>query len=247
LALFGDNFLEILELADRAAILPHAPGQFSFGAHNQAYLDRGEGMSMLAWYSNDAHADAQRFQASGCGEYAPVDFSRNALLPSGEVVQFGFSLAFAAHVAMPRLAFFACQQHHPPKLFWRPQYQRHPNGAQRIIEVVLSANEPERHCDFLERASGGQAQPISGGLSIETTRGRLTILDQAEAARRFGGAAENDEPRFRALRFAVEDRSAAERIMRKHGVSGISRGGIALVPADAAHGVALEWSGGGTL
>jgi len=57
-ALFGDAFLELLAVLDPVAVPPHAPGQFSFGAHNQAFLTEGEGMSMLAWHSSDARAGA---------------------------------------------------------------------------------------------------------------------------------------------------------------------------------------------
>ena len=34
------------------------------------------------------------------------------------------------------LAFFVCQQH-TPEAFWKPDYQRHRNGAQRIAAVTL--------------------------------------------------------------------------------------------------------------
>jgi len=241
LALFGDNFLELLAVADPAAISAPAPGQFSFGAHNQAFLARGEGMSMLAWHGIDARADAQRFRESGCGAYAPVDFGRDALSPSGATVRFAFSLAFATDAAMPRLAFFTCQQRHAPDLFWRPKYQGHANGTRRIVEVVLSAAEPERHRNFLERVSDGRAEPIRGGLSIEATRGRLTMLDQDEAAHRLGGVPEDGEPRFRAVGLAVENRTAAERLMRESGIDVIRRGDVSLVPASAAHGLALEF------
>jgi hypothetical protein len=30
---------------------------------------------------------------------------------------------------MPGIALLHCQQRHPPELFWKPDYQRHPNGA----------------------------------------------------------------------------------------------------------------------
>jgi hypothetical protein len=224
LALFGDNYLELLAVADRAAISAQAPGQFSFGAHNQAFLADGEGMSMLAWHSTDVRADAQRFRESGCGAYAPIDFGRDALSSSGKPVRFEFSLAFATDAAMPRLAFFACQQRHGPDLFWRrPQYQQHANGAQRIVEIVISAGEPERHCRFLEQVSDGFAEPVAGGFAIATAGGRLTMLEPAAAARRFGGPPGDGAPRFCAVRLAVADGGAA-----------------ALVPASAAHGLALE-------
>lgn len=239
-ALFGDAFIELLAVSDPAAVPPHAPGQFSFGAHNQAFLAEGEGMSMLAWQSSDAHGDARRFDADGCGAYAPFDFGRDVVLSSGERARFNFSLAFATDPAMPRLAFFVCQQRHPPELFWRPRYQQHPNGTQRIAEVVLSAAEPGRHRTFLERICEGIAEEVLGGFSLRTTGGRLTLLDPAEAAHRFGGSAEDGRPHFRAVRFEVADLAAAEQLLRSNRIEVTGRGGGLLVPATQTHGLALE-------
>src|ERR1043165_2709951 len=47
LAMFGNNFLELLAVTDAAAVPPAAPGHFSFAAHNQDFLADAEGMSML--------------------------------------------------------------------------------------------------------------------------------------------------------------------------------------------------------
>ena len=73
------------------------------------------------------------------------------MLPAGGTARVEFSPAFATDPAMPGIAFFTCQQRHPPKLFWKPEYQHHPNGALRVIEVVMSAPEPVEHRGFLER------------------------------------------------------------------------------------------------
>ncbi|HEX9590413.1 MAG TPA: VOC family protein, partial [Bradyrhizobium sp.] len=51
LAMFANNFLELLAVTDAAAIPAAAPGRFSFAAHNQDFLAAAEGMSMLAWHS----------------------------------------------------------------------------------------------------------------------------------------------------------------------------------------------------
>ena len=148
LAMFGNNFLELLAVTDAAAVPPAAPGQFSFAAHNRDFLATGEGMSMLAMHSTDAHADAARFKADHIGAYAPFDFGRDAVLPGGGTARVEFSLAFATDPAMPGIAFFTCQQRHPPELFWKAEYQHHPNGALRVIEVVMSAPEPAEHRGF---------------------------------------------------------------------------------------------------
>src|SRR5262245_44683106 len=62
LAMFGNNFLELLAVTDAAAVPPAEPGRFSFAAHNQDFLATADGMSMLALHSTDAHADAVRFK-----------------------------------------------------------------------------------------------------------------------------------------------------------------------------------------
>ncbi len=131
----GSNFLELLALNDAARIPPHGPpDHFSFAAFNQAFLGRiGEGASMLVFASRDARADVAAFRARGLVTYAPFDFGRKAMLPDGREAQVGFSLAFVTHPEMPDAAFFTCQQRHPPELFWRPAYQRHANGAERLV------------------------------------------------------------------------------------------------------------------
>ena len=56
LAQFGGSFLEILAVADPAAIPSGDGTHFSFGAFNRDYLEGGEGLSMLVLKSGDAAA-----------------------------------------------------------------------------------------------------------------------------------------------------------------------------------------------
>jgi hypothetical protein len=91
LAMFGNNYLELLAVTNAAAVLAAAPGRFGFAAHHQRFLTAAEGMSMLAWHSADAHADAARFAANDVSAYAPFDFGGDAVLPGGATARFGFS------------------------------------------------------------------------------------------------------------------------------------------------------------
>src|SRR5690349_24604484 len=59
------NFLELLAVADPAAIPKPAVGKFSFAAFNDAFLKRHEGFSMLVLASKDAAADAVEFKRLG--------------------------------------------------------------------------------------------------------------------------------------------------------------------------------------
>src|SRR5215469_133072 len=109
LAVLEDNYLELLTVSDPGAIPPPTDRDFSFGAHTQGFLAGGEGMSMLAFKSTDAHADAAGFAARGVSIFKPYDFSRNAVLPDNRTLRVAFSLAFATDPDLPRLAFFTCQ------------------------------------------------------------------------------------------------------------------------------------------
>lgn len=242
LAMFADNFLELLAVTDAAAVPPAAPGRFSFAAHNQDFVTRGEGMSMLALHSADAHADAAHFSAHHMGAYAPFDFGRDALLPDGRSARVEFSLAFATDPAMPGIAFFTCQQRHPPELFWKPDYQRHPNGATRVIEIVMSAPEPARHREFLERLMDSAAELAPGRLTVGKTGDRITVLGPAELSRRLPGVTGDASPRFCAARLAVADLDATRRTLTANGVDFEMSGAVLLVPPAASHGLALEFA-----
>ena len=247
LAMFGNNFLELLAVADTAAVPAAAPGRFSFAAHHQNFLVTAEGMSMLAWHSADAHADAARFAANGMGAYAPFDFGRDAVLPAGGTARVEFSLAFATDPAMPGIAFFTCQQRHPPELFWKPDYQRHPNGALRVVEVVMSAPEPAARRAFLERMTETTAELASGRLTVGRTGDRITVLSPLETARRLPGFAVDSSPRFCAARLAVADLDATKRELKNNGVDFEATDGVLLIPPAASHGLALEFVEQGTI
>ena len=241
LAMFANNFLELLAVTDDAAVPPAAPGRFSFAAHNRDFLLTGEGMSMLAMHSTDAHADATRFKANHIGAYAPFDFGRDAVLPGGGAARVEFSLAFATDPAMPGIAFFTCQQRHPPELFWKAEYQRHPNRALRVVEVVMSAPEPAAHRAFLERITESTAELAPGRLTVGARGDRITVLGPAEMARRLPGLAVAPSPRFCAARVAVTDLEATKRVLKTNGVGFEVSGAVLLVPPAVSHGLALEF------
>jgi hypothetical protein len=241
LAMFGNNFLELLAVTDAAAVSPAAPDKFSFAAHNRDFLATAGGMSMLAMHSADAHADAARFRANHIGDYAPFDFGRNAVLPDGGTARVEFSLAFATNPAMPGIAFFTCQQRHPPELFWKRDYQRHPNGALRVIEVVMSAPEPAAHRGFLEHITESAAELAPGRLTVGARGDQITVLGPAEMVRRLPGLAVAPSPRFCAARLAVTDLDASKRALKNNGVDFKTTGAVLLIPPAASHGLALEF------
>ena len=176
----GRNFIELLEVDRPQTMAPHdfaaTPPFFSFGAHSKAYLDAaGNGMSGLVLTGGDAREEVDVFRRAGLETYAPFDFERQATLPDGTQVTVAFSLAYVTSPAMPRIVFFTCHQK-APQYFWKPEFQKHANGAQRIAAVYVVAEEPAAHRAFFEGLTEGAAEEIEGGLHLPCGDGALRVV-----------------------------------------------------------------------
>lgn len=184
----GRNFIELVEVDRPRLLKAHdfdiTPAHFGFGAHNQAYLAKRQGMSALVFATHDAEAEAERLADAGLTPYQPLHFERQATQPDGTVTTVAFTLAFATSPLMPEIAFYFCQNHYPEN-FWKPAFQSHANGAREITQVVLAAQDPDRHGDFLAALTGvapgatqslaivrgesGESETLFTGLEIATT------------------------------------------------------------------------------
>lgn len=214
------NFIELLAVVDPAKIAPPRAGEFAFGPFNKAFLEKREGFSMLVFASDDARRDQAEFAQAGLETYAPFDFSRKAKLPGGEEVTVAFSLAFVTDRRLPEAGFFVCQQH-APEYFWKPEYQSHANGAIAVTEAIMVADDPASLGDLFAGLQGKDAvSPADGGISVQTARGRVVVLDRRRAADRFGDALPRGPatPHFVAYRVAVKDPAAARALLDAAGV-----------------------------
>jgi catechol 2,3-dioxygenase-like lactoylglutathione lyase family enzyme len=238
------NFLELLAVVDRRLIKPVEPGSFAFAAFNERFLAAREGMSMLVFASDDARRDHREFAARGLQTYAPFDFSRLAKQPDGSEAAVGFSLAFVTEPQMPEAAFFVCQQH-APQYFWKPDYQRHRNGALSVDEVVMVAPDPGAFAGFFAKLQPDGAVASDGGrLTVGTSRGTITVLDAAGFAARFPANPPpvRATPHFAAYRLHVATLAATAAVLRANDVT-FRRHGVAIQvgPAET-FGVTLEFT-----
>jgi hypothetical protein len=238
------NFLELLAVADPAKIPPAEPGRFSFGAFNQGFLKRRQGLSMLVFRSADARGDHAEFKARGLEIYEPFDFSRQAKLPDGSSKTVAFSLAFVTEPRMPDAAFFTCQQH-APEFFWKPEYQRHANGARAVVEVVMLANDPGGFAEFFGKLTEpGTVSRSAGTLTVALGKGMLNLLDATRLAQRFPGIRLRDvlrKPHFAGYSIAVEDLGVAEAMLKRNDVSHALSGDRLQIPAEHGFGAVIEF------
>ena len=210
-------FLELLALADRTQVAPHAPRYFSFGAFNRDALARGEGLSMLALESRDAYADALAFREAGVGDFDVLDFERDAKRPDGATIKVAFSLAFAGDPNAAEIGFFTCQ-HRFPENFWNPAFQVHPNTAVTLVGIVMVAAQPSDFGKFLS-AFAGQPIGTSAGPVAKMPRGDIQITTPAAFENAFDAPPPDtaSSARLAALRVGVRDLAATATVLNGAG------------------------------
>jgi hypothetical protein len=238
------NFIELLTVAEPEKIQPLATGGFTFGAYNKGFLDKREGFAGLVFASDDARRDQKDFASNGLQTYPTFDFSRQAKLPSGQEVTVGFSLSFVTDPRMPEVVFFVSQQH-AAQHFWKPEYQRHANGAISISEAIMLADDPASLSDLFAGLQGKDAVTAGAGqLTVKTARGQVTVLDRRRAAERFGDALPKgpQSPHFIAYRIAVSDVVHTTTPLDRAGVAHHTHAGALQVRASDAFNTIVEFA-----
>ena len=235
---FPGVFIELLATAEMERIPPARPRTLSFGAFTRDFLAKGEGLSMLVLEGKGAAADAQALRAAGIGDFDVFDFEREGKRPDGSSVKVAFSLAFAADPKAPDTGFFTCQQHYPEN-FWNPAFQKHANGVTGIAGVVFVAENPADHHIFLKAFAGvSDLASTSSGITIETPRGEIQVMDPAAFRLHFAVAPPDVSRgmRLAAVRFAARDIAMTRAALAANASERMDK---LIVPPQAAHGATL--------
>jgi len=242
LAQMQGSYLELLAMADPAAIPEPTATRFSFAAFNRDYLKEREGLSMLALKSKDAAADRADFEKRGLPVYDPLRFERIAKGPDGSERTVAFSVTFTSDARIHRQAgFFTCQ-HHFPENFWRPEYQRHANGALRVDSAVFVTRDPADFHEFLTNLTG-QHDMLSTSLHVrfDLGKGSVDVLSPVAFRAFFGEDAGADPRRFTAYRVAVADLDKTRALLMANAVPFKELSGALVVPSDFAQGAAIAF------
>ncbi len=236
-------FIELLTVAEPEK-LAGAGFAALFGAFNQAFLQRREGLSFLMLESRDAEADARDFAAAGIAASPALRFEREGRAPDGGKRKVGFELAFARDARAPAIGFATCRQHHPEN-FWNPSFQQHANGACAIAGAVIVAENPSDHHIFLSAFTGErELNATSSGITAPTPRGELQIMDGAAFRSHFGVPPPDpaDGARLAALRLAVRDEATLMAALDAGAVPHILHMGHVVVAPQNAMGATLVFA-----
>lgn len=233
---FENNYLELLALTRPHDVPAERAGHFSFARFNQAYLARHEGFAMLVLDSDDADRDLRTWAAAGVQTFAPFRFSRSAMLPDGEEVTVGFSLAHCQPPNAPWLGWFACQ-HYRPSYFHQPRYRDHANRAFALQDVWISGPGALELSAFVATTVGAPAVRQDDRVVVETRHGKIVLATPEAFAAAFGVAPPHsaDGPHLAAFTVLCK---GLDRVP-----TGLSRVGERLVlPPGQASGAALAFA-----
>ena len=139
---------------------------------------------------------------------------------------------------MPEAGFFVCQQRFPEN-FWSPAAQVHPNGALGIVGLTVVCDRPAEATAFLAAFLDAPGRPIGGGAAFALEGARLECLTPATYAAQFGAPPAG--PGLAAMRIAVADLGASERLLRANRIDPRGHAGMAIVDASAAMGALIAF------
>ena len=209
-----------------------------------AILDRGEGLSAAAWRTDDARATHNALRRAGVDAPEPIEFGRAVTLPTG-TVEARFSICLLPEGAAPALPSFFCQ-HHTRDYVWRPEWQRHPNGAQAIAAVTVAHPDPVSLRGGWEALAGAERVAAKkDGLELHLDRVTIHLVTRDGAERRFAQRlvwGDAELPRPVGLTLRVRDLRATREYLTSTAVpySPSEPGAIAVGPGWT-HGVVLEF------
>ena len=225
--MFGSDYVELL-----AVPRPHPAMQYYTD-----FLAKGEGLGAIALATDDAHGLHASFAAEGIVADAPLDFSR----PVEGLGDARFRIVQLPPDTSPGCRVFACQ-HFTRDVVWRPQYQRHANGATHIAAVAVVAEDPEPAAASYGKLLAAKPQKIEEGLLVQTGSAPIALASRWKLGHRLHGVGLPLRPRplVAALFVRVVDRASAAGVLRRNGLNPVAlTDGSFAVSAQDAHGVAV--------
>lgn len=225
--MFGRDYVELL-----AVPRPHPATQYYAD-----FLAKGEGLGAIALGTDDTNGLHASLAADGIAADAPLDFSR----PVQGLGEARFRIVQLPPTASPGCRMFACQ-HFTRDVVWRPENQRHANGAAEIAAIAVVAEDVQAAAADYGRLVGMRPQKIEEGLLVQTGSAPIALASRWKLGHRLHGVGlpPRARPLVAALFVRVGNRAHAATVLRRNGLKPVAlRDGSFAVSADDAHGVAI--------
>lgn len=209
-------------------------------------IGRYTGLHLAAFACADAAAERERLSGAGFAVQPVVSLSRETATERGTgTLRFTVVRPQPGSLPEGRIQFLT---HETPDLLWQERWMTHPNGAERLADVVFCVADPDEAAERYERYLGRRPTRIAGGRLIPCERGRLALLDRDGLA---AALPETEVPALPfmtgyALRCADIGRTRAWLEGQGFACADTGHGAIRVVPPAALGGTLVFMAGGAT-
>jgi hypothetical protein len=246
LMMFENNFIELIGIDDRSKFGTGEVDGFCYGRTLGQFLERSEGLGLVALHSKDIEGDFAAVRSTGLPAQQRVDFRRKLTKADGTPDEAVVSLGMLMDTELGDASNFLCQQHRP-EFIWRKDWQNHPNGAVAVDEVVYVAADPRLLENRWTKLFGPESISwVDDHVEADTGCGRLLALTPMQVKQRFASVgmpvSYTDKPHGVALQVRVRDLPQAARVLTENGVAHArTERGIAVTPGSAGN-VIIEFA-----
>lgn len=141
---------------------------------------RHEGLWQVGLKTPDADRLHANLTASGVPMDAPYDYARPIVL-DGTRRSVDFRIAYVGTSVRLPLRMFLCEQR-TPELIWRPEWQRHANGAKAVRELVLASRNPWDEANSVARFLDADLESATASEAVlRLVDGRIRFCHQPDA------------------------------------------------------------------
>lgn len=175
LMMFATDYLELIGLP---AGEPHTRPDLA---------NAPKGINGLVFKSANVDETFARLQSLDMAGKPPNAFSRPVTLAEG-TFDARFRTVHVRPEVFPGGRVYFCE-HGTPELVWRPEWQRHANGAAAIPEFVVVAEDQAGQAEAFARLLGSSADGDSRAAAIAYDGGQVSVLTPTAYAERYGALA----------------------------------------------------------
>jgi hypothetical protein len=247
LLMFRDNFIELISVHDPSKFGTNSVGGFCYGRNVGSFLERAEGLGLVALHSKDGKGDHAMLVRRGLASQGQIDFRREMKKPDGSPDVAIVSLGLFLNGEQRDVSQFICHQHRP-ELIWVREWQNHPNGVNAVTRVTYLAESPsELKSRFVAFYGEERVQSCSDELVADSGCGTFRVVTSARAHLLYDAAElpdwrGDDQPHGIALTVATPRFEELPRLWRDQSVHyRLSDRGTYVIPASNCGNVVMEF------
>jgi catechol 2,3-dioxygenase-like lactoylglutathione lyase family enzyme len=226
------GYIELLGIVD--------PGQFLNNL--DGFLRKREGLTGLAFGTDDPARCAAALQSAGVAFEGPKGLKRKLELPEGEVLP-EFELLYLDRAATPALSAFITH-HRTPELIRRPEWLRHANRARRLRSVTVVTEDPVRSAMGYLPLFGPERVQVSDAMTVvDTGAGRIRFVTPRGLRILYDALLplpEHETPWIAAMKIDVADKNRCRDFLKDRNVPVEKTGKGCLIPPEVANGCIIE-------